>query len=101
MPRRERIGLYTHPAGGWNALVATGRALTEQRAAHKCARTLRPLNQPEGFDCPSCAWPDPKHTSSFELCENGAKAVAWDATERRCTPEPFAAHRRKLLTKIP
>ncbi|RVH78171.1 hypothetical protein CN074_13965 [Sinorhizobium medicae] len=32
-------------------------------------------NQPEGFDCPGCAWPDPKHNSSFEFCENGAKAI--------------------------
>lgn len=32
-------------------------------------------NQPESFDCPGCAWPGPKHTSSFEFCENGAKAI--------------------------
>ena len=50
------------------------------------------MNQPEGFDCPGCAWPDPKHTSSFEFCENGGKAVAWEATAKRCTPEFFAAH---------
>ncbi|HEY6734326.1 MAG TPA: FdhF/YdeP family oxidoreductase, partial [Roseiarcus sp.] len=37
-------------------------------------------------------WPDPKHTSSFEFCENGAKAVAWEATAKRCGPEFFAAH---------
>jgi hypothetical protein len=50
------------------------------------------MNQPDGFDCPGCAWPDPKHTSSFEFCENGGKAVAWEATSKRCTPEFFAAH---------
>jgi molybdopterin-dependent oxidoreductase alpha subunit len=50
------------------------------------------MNQPEGFDCPGCAWPDPKHTSSFEFCENGGKAIAWEATAKRCTPEFFAAH---------
>ena len=50
------------------------------------------MNQPQGFDCPGCAWPDPKHTSSFEFCENGAKAVAWEATAKRCTPEFFAEH---------
>jgi anaerobic selenocysteine-containing dehydrogenase len=54
--------------------------------------TLLRMNQPAGFDCPGCAWPDPKHTSSFEFCENGAKAVAWEATAKRCTPEFFAAH---------
>ena len=50
-------------------------------------KTLLRANQPEGFDCPGCAWPDPKHTSSFEFCENGAKAVAWEATSKRATPE--------------
>jgi hypothetical protein len=50
------------------------------------------FNQPQGFDCPGCAWPDPKHTSSSEFCENGAKAVAWEATGRRCSPEFFATH---------
>jgi hypothetical protein len=50
------------------------------------------MNQPDGFDCPGCAWPDPKHTSPFEFCENGAKAVAWEATAERCSPKFFAAH---------
>jgi molybdopterin-dependent oxidoreductase alpha subunit len=50
------------------------------------------MNQPLGFDCPGCAWPDPKHTSSFEFCENGGKAVAWESTAERCTPEFFEAH---------
>ena len=53
---------------------------------------LLTMNQPHGFDCPGCAWPDPKHTSSFEFCENGAKAVSWEATAKRTTPEFFAAH---------
>jgi predicted MFS family arabinose efflux permease len=46
-------------------------------------------NQPDGFDCPGCAWPDPKHTSAFEFCENGAKAVTWEATTKRVGPEFF------------
>ena len=50
------------------------------------------MNQPDGFDCPGCAWPDPKHTSSFEFCENGAKAVAFELTRRRVTAEFFATH---------
>ncbi len=50
------------------------------------------MNQPDGFDCPGCAWPDPKHTSSFEFCENGAKAVTWEATVKRVDPAFFAQH---------
>ncbi len=51
---------------------------------------LLKANQPEGFDCPGCAWPDPKHTSSFEFCENGAKAITWESTARRVPPEFFS-----------
>ena len=83
---------YHHPAGGWGALKALGEHLVEQRIPIKGAATLSRMNQPEGFDCPGCAWPDPKHTSSFEFCENGAKAIAWETTAKRTTPEFFAAH---------
>src|SRR5690606_10511717 len=44
------------------------------------------------YDCPSCAWPDPEPRKTFEFCENGAKAVASEATRARCTPEFFATH---------
>jgi molybdopterin-dependent oxidoreductase alpha subunit len=50
------------------------------------------MNQPDGFDCPGCAWPEPHDASRFEFCENGAKAVAEEATNRRLTAEFFAAH---------
>ena len=89
---KPKIRPYTDPAGGWGALEATGKALVEQNVAISGAATLLRMNQPRGFDCPGCAWPDPKHTSPFEFCENGAKAVAWEATAKRCTPEFFAAH---------
>ncbi|MDC3298138.1 hypothetical protein OAU99_02050, partial [Candidatus Poseidoniaceae archaeon] len=39
----------------------------------KTIKTLTTVNQPEGFDCPGCAWPDPDHSTMFEFCENGAK----------------------------
>ncbi|MGY4332706.1 anaerobic selenocysteine-containing dehydrogenase [Bradyrhizobium sp. LB7.2] len=83
---------YREPAGGWGALKALSEALLVQRAPLKGAATLSRMNQPEGFDCPGCAWPDPKHTSSFEFCENGGKAIAWETTSKRCTPEFFAEH---------
>ena len=79
-------------AGGWGALGAVARALKSQMAVGRETTALRRVNQPAGFDCPGCAWPDPKHTSSFEFCENGAKAVAWEATGKRATPELFATH---------
>ena len=52
------------------------------------------MNQADGFDCPSCAWADPavKDRSHAEFCENGAKAVAWEATSKRVDAAFFAAH---------
>src|SRR5258708_23894034 len=69
--RRKRIVPYYEPAGGWGALKALGEHLVEQRVVVKGGTTLLRMNQPQGFDCPGCAWPDPKHTSSFEFCEYG------------------------------
>jgi formate dehydrogenase major subunit len=88
---------YNAPAGGWGALHATARALREQSVELKGSRALLSMNQPDGFDCPGCAWPDPRHTSSFEFCENGAKAVTWELTKRRVTREFFAAHTVRQL----
>ena len=93
------VRAYDAPAGGWGALKAVGQALREQDVIVEGGRALMKANKPEGFDCPGCAWPDPRHTSSFEFCENGAKAVAWEATARRATPDLFAAHTvSELLT---
>jgi molybdopterin-dependent oxidoreductase alpha subunit len=83
---------YESPAGGWGALHATARALREQSIVLKGSKALLSMNQPDGFDCPGCAWPDPKPTSSFEFCENGAKAVAFELTRRQVTRDFFAAH---------
>jgi molybdopterin-dependent oxidoreductase alpha subunit len=83
---------YESPAGGWGALQATARVLREQSIVLKGGKALLSMNQPDGFDCPGCAWGDPKHTSSFEFCENGAKAVSFELTARQVTREFFAAH---------
>ena len=85
------IGEYGGPAGGWGALQAVAKAIRGQMSA-KGTPIMMKVNQPEGFDCPGCAWPDPREHSSFEFCENGAKAVSWEATNKRTTPEFFARH---------
>ena len=92
--RREVPGIHPFkgPAGGWHALQAVAVALRHQERVFDDVETLLRSNQPDGFDCPGCAWPDPKHTSTFEFCENGAKAVTWEATKKRTTPEFFAEH---------
>jgi molybdopterin-dependent oxidoreductase alpha subunit len=95
MSRKQKVPgvtVYNGPAGGWGALQAVAINLRKQMALVQDARALLRVNKGEGFDCPGCAWPDPRHTSSFEFCENGAKAVAWEATSKRTTPEFFAGH---------
>lgn len=86
------VARYDGPAAGWDALIAVAKAVQGQMAIAREVRGLMRMNQTTGFDCPGCAWPDPRHRSSFEFCENGAKAVSWEATKKRTTPEFFAAH---------
>ncbi|MEW6437656.1 MAG: FdhF/YdeP family oxidoreductase [Pseudomonadota bacterium] len=86
------IKKYTAPAGGWGALKATAKAVREQMETAEAAVTLFRTNKPDGFDCPGCAWPDKEHTSTFQFCENGAKAVTWEATKKRVSPEFFEGH---------
>ena len=90
--RPEGIETYDNPAGGWDALKEVAITLKEQQVALHGPFTLLKANQPHGFDCPGCAWPDPNHTSAFEFCENGAKAIAWESTAKRATPEVIGAH---------
>ncbi len=83
---------YKGAAGGWGALASVSRHLLHQDIPLLGAKTLLHANQPDGFDCPGCAWPDREHASTFEFCENGAKAVAFEATSRRVGPDFFAQH---------
>jgi len=91
-----RVGGPKDSAAGVRAVAhALGHVHTQLglvKTVTKGTRTLLRVNQPDGFDCPGCAWPDPAHASPFEFCENGAKALAEEATERRLTAEFFAAH---------
>jgi molybdopterin-dependent oxidoreductase alpha subunit len=90
--QREVPGIrpYNGPAGGWGALKATAQAVRQQMEVVQAPVLLLRTNQPTGFDCPGCAWPDKEHKSTFQFCENGAKAVTWEATSKRVTPEFFA-----------
>ncbi|MGC5346030.1 FdhF/YdeP family oxidoreductase [Streptomyces sp. DT171] len=81
-----------HAAAGLPAVAHTLRAATRQMGLRRTARTLLKVNQKDGFDCPGCAWPEGDERHTAEFCENGAKAVAEEATLRRVTPEFFAAH---------
>ncbi|WP_298766538.1 FdhF/YdeP family oxidoreductase [uncultured Polaribacter sp.] len=68
----------------------------------KGIKLLKNLNQKYGFDCPGCAWPDPDAKRAFlaEYCENGAKAVAEEATKNKVSPLFFATHSVQELSKL-
>jgi len=77
-------------AGGLTAVWVATKHAAREMGLLRGARTLLRLNQKDGFDCPGCAWPDPDgERSHAEFCENGAKAVAEEASTRRVTPEFF------------
>ena len=65
----------------------------------KTIKTLTTINQPSGFDCPGCAWPDPKHATTFEFCENGAKAVADEAMKGNVNPKFFSKYTVQELSQ--
>ncbi|MDX6404165.1 MAG: hypothetical protein QOH70_1620 [Blastocatellia bacterium] len=77
-------------AGGMPAVLSTAKYTFKEMGPIRGARTLLPLNQKFGIDCPGCAWPEPDgERSHFEFCEEGAKHVADEATKKRVTPEFF------------
>jgi molybdopterin-dependent oxidoreductase alpha subunit len=77
-------------AAGPAAVLSAMRHAVGRMGPGRALRTLARVNQATGFDCPGCAWPDPEHRHHAEFCENGAKAVAEEATRRRAGRELFA-----------
>jgi len=90
--RELAVGHAKTWAVGVPAVAHALQIAQQQMGARRSALTLLRVNQKDGFDCPGCAWPEGTERSHFEFCENGAKAVAEEATVRRVTPEFFAAH---------
>ncbi|MFI9002463.1 FdhF/YdeP family oxidoreductase [Streptomyces sp. NPDC053541] len=87
-----QVAAPQHAAAGLPAVAHTLRIAQAQMGVRRTARTLLKVNQKDGFDCPGCAWPEGDKRHVAEFCENGAKAVAEEATLRRVTPAFFAAH---------
>ena len=83
---------YQGPAGGWGAVKAVTASLFSQKAVARDIIAMFKMNQVKGFDCPGCAWPDPGHRAPMELCENGVKAVSWETTNKKASPEFFSRH---------
>jgi molybdopterin-dependent oxidoreductase alpha subunit len=98
--RDVRVGPPEREAAGLPAVAASLRHANAQMGPTRALRSLLKVNQRGGFDCPGCAWPEPGKPHTAEFCENGAKAVAEEATRRTVTPAFFAEHPiSELLTR--
>ncbi|MCY1490509.1 putative oxidoreductase [compost metagenome] len=89
---RTRYKPYKGAAGGWGALRSVAHYWLESDNALKNIRTLLKTNQHGGFDCPGCAWGESAESGMVKFCENGAKAVNWEATQRRVDAAFFARY---------
>ncbi len=86
------VGSPTDVAAGPRAVLHSVAHSVREMGLGRSLTSLLKVNQVDGFDCPGCAWPDPDRRSQTEFCENGAKAVAEEATRRRVTSSFFARH---------
>jgi molybdopterin-dependent oxidoreductase alpha subunit len=89
-----RVSAPRKSAAGLPGIAESMEYALAEMGPERSLQTLLKLNHVDGFDCPSCAWPDPdpEHRKIAEFCENGAKAVAWEATRKRVDAAFFAAH---------
>src|SRR5580704_7918009 len=87
-----RIGKAYMTAAGLPAILKSFQFGFSEMGALRTAETFTRINQRDGFDCQSCAWGNPDHRKVFEFCENGAKALADEATKKRISREFFATH---------
>jgi len=76
-------------AAGIPAVISSAEHVFGEMGVGRGLKALAKLNQKDGFDCPGCAWPDPDDERSgiAEYCENGAKAIAEEATTKKLTPD--------------
>ncbi len=94
-PPTDFTGIETskpaNEAAGFTAVLSSMKHIFGAMPVNRGLKALFKLNQKEGVDCPSCAWPDPdgERSKVAEYCENGAKAIAEEATTRKVTPVFF------------
>ncbi len=97
-PQKITVSLPKDWAAGVPAVISAYKNVGTKVGAIKGSRLLLEANQKQGFDCPGCAWPDPLgHRATFEFCENGAKAIADEATRKRADAGFFAQHSIEAL----
>lgn len=83
---------YKNASGGWGSMKAVASILLKEHVALNGARLLSKQNKADGFACVSCSWAKPADPHLAEFCENGAKATAWEITNKRIEADFFAGH---------
>ncbi|EEY45935.1 FdhF/YdeP family oxidoreductase [Vibrio mimicus] len=99
MNQKEEIKEYSGPAAGWGALKAVTKSWLGSENGFRNLRAMLKTNQNGGFDCPGCAWGESPENGMVNFCENGAKAVNWEATSRLVDPEFFTQYSVSELSK--
>jgi molybdopterin-dependent oxidoreductase alpha subunit len=97
-----KLGKVKTWAAGVPAVIASMADLVEEKSFIRGNKALLKMNQVDGFDCPSCAWPDPDDERSpiGEYCENGVKALAEEATSKKITADFFRQNAVYDLAKL-
>ena len=95
-------GPIKHKAVGLPAIISSFRHTFSEAGVARSLKALGRVNQKGGWDCPSCAWPDPDDERSgiAEYCENGAKAIGDEITTKKLTPDFFQQHSVEELSKL-
>ena len=91
-PKKKAAGIPAVLSSAYHGMTKMG--------VTKTVKTLVTVNQQDGFDCPGCAWPDPEHRTTFEFCENGAKAVADEAMKAHVNASFFSHHSVQDLAEL-
>jgi molybdopterin-dependent oxidoreductase alpha subunit len=95
------LGQPKDRAAGVSAVTVALKHIAEEAGLWKGLKALSKMNQRDGFDCPGCAWPEPAHRSKLgEYCENGAKAIAEEATEARCDLDFFMKNSVEEISRL-
>lgn len=89
----RKIPVYSHPAAGWPALIASTRKLMDYQSYLRGSISVFASNQPNwGFDCPGCAWPDHKSHKTVDVCETGIKVLASETMSTKADATFFSKH---------
>jgi molybdopterin-dependent oxidoreductase alpha subunit len=97
-----KLGKPKEAAAGIPAVVSAAEHVFGEMNVARGVKALLKINQKDGYDCPGCAWPDPDDDRSAiaEYCENGAKAIAEEATTKKLTSAFFAKHSVAELSQL-